>query len=141
MTTYAFRGGCTLALSNEDSPITFSTIEEVKTMSGLGKTNSLLNATHFGSGNTMEYIAGMADGDEISVTCQRVHDSPSIQDRILAAVDAGQTKTFKFTHTDGTTAKTYTFSAVCLKWGSLPSQEEINQITFALKISGEITVA
>lgn len=140
MATSGFTGGVTFQLSDGASPEVYSTIQEVKSLSGLGKTNPLIDTTSFDS-TAREYIAGLADGQEITVECVRTHASPNVQDAFIAIIDSQTTRNFKLTLTDGTTAIVYTFAGVPLSWAITPSFDDAAMISFTLKISGTITVA
>jgi len=138
--TAGFTGGLTFKMSDSASPEDYSVVEEAKSVSGLGKTNPLIDTTSFDS-TSREYIAGLADGQEISVECVRVHTASNIQDTVITAIDSGLTKNFQLTLTDGTTSKTYTFAAVCLSWAITPSFDDATMVSFTFKITGDITVA
>jgi len=127
-------------MSNGASPEVYSTSSEVKSLSGLGSTNPLIDVTSFDS-TAREYIAGLADGQEISVECVRVHSSPSTQDALIAIVNSKTTRNFQLTLTDGTTAIIYTFAGVPLSWAITPSFDDASMISFTLKISGSIVVS
>ena len=135
-----YTGGLTFQMSDGASPEVYSTIQETKSLSGLGKTNPLIDVTSFDSA-AREYIAGLADGQEISIECVRTHASPNIQDALIAIVDSKTTRNFKLTLTDGTTPIIYTFAGVPLSWAIAPSFDDAAMISFTLKISGDITVA
>ena len=142
MATSAFKGGLTVKRVNTGvSPNVATAIPEVKSMGGLGKSNELIDVTNFDSNNVREYIAGLADGKEFTVQCNRTHASPSQQDVLIADVDAGSTITLKVELTDGTTQKNYQFSAVALEWDIVPAINDANIIDFRFKISGDITVS
>jgi hypothetical protein len=143
--TAAFTGGLAFSRLNiSTSPNAYEAIEEVKSLSGLGKTNPLIDSTSFDS-TSMEYIAGLADGSEITVECLRVHTASSAQNNLVTDVDDGTTSAFQLVLTDASTSpnlvKTYTFNAVCLSWSISPSYTDANGISFTLKITGSITVA
>lgn len=111
-------------------------LEEVLTLTGLGKSNSLVDATNFQSpAGTMEYIAGLADGSEITVTCNYIHDGIA-QLALVADVDSQATAAFTLANGANTT---YSFSAVCMSYSVVPSVTDQNQIEFGLKVSGDIT--
>jgi len=141
MATAAFKGGFTFKVSDNASPEVYTTLEEVRSISGFGKTNETIDATSFDSGNTRENIAGLADGQEFTVDCIRVHTSPSIQDAVIAYVDAGSNTTIEITWTDGTNSKTFTFAVTAVGYEYAPSYEDVSTITFTMKISGDVTVA
>jgi hypothetical protein len=112
-------------------------IEEVLSVSELGTTNSLLDVTNFQSDpGRMEYIAGLSDGSEISVECNRVPGGAG-QTAIKAAVLAQGTESFVLVY-GGTTAATYTFDAVCMSETLNPSISEQNKVSYSVKVSGDI---
>lgn len=124
------------------SPVSYDALEEVTDLSGVGETAPLVRATHFQS-DSEEYIAGLADGDEISISCNRVHTSPSTQDQLVA--DKGSTITVRITDTDTSvspnTTEVYTFQAVVLGWNITPQLGDVNKINYTLKISGGVTIS
>lgn len=127
-----------LQLGQADSPETFQTIEEVLSLSGFGKTNELIEVTNFDSGLTKEYIAGLADGAEITAECN-YYQAATNQQALITAVDAGSTRNFQLQNQVPSPAEVFSFAAVCLSWTIEPSPTEQNRITFTLKITGDIT--
>jgi hypothetical protein len=120
----------------------FNTLEEVKSLSGFGKTNELVDVTNFSSpNNTKEYISGLADGAEITVECNKRNTTGPIQTQLIDDVDDGESaRNIRITWTDGTTAKQYDFAVVCLSYTYGPSLADANKITFTLKITGDIAI-
>lgn len=110
-------------------------IEEVLSVSELGTTNSLIDVTNFDSDpGRMEYIAGLSDGSEMSIECNRVDAAPG-QVALIAAVRSQSTETFTLVY-DATT--TYTFDGVCMSETINPSISEQNKLSFSVKVSGDI---
>jgi len=138
--TAAFKGGFQFKVGDAASPEVFALLEEVREVSGFGKTNPLLDATSFDSA-AREYIAGLADGSEFTATCIRVHTASNKQDVVIAAVDAGSTINAQIAWTDGTTEKTYDFAVVALGYEYGPSYEDVSTVVFTLKITGDIAVS
>ena len=113
-------------------------LEEVLSVSGLGKTNDTVEVTNFDSPvGTKEYIAGLAEGSEISIECNYL-PAATAQVALVASVDAGGTVAVVMTY--ATTASTYTFSGVAQGWSVTPATSEQNKISFTLKISGDIAI-
>ena len=135
--TAGYTGGLTFKMSNGTSPEVYSTIEEAKSISGLGVTNPLIDTTSFDS-TAREYIAGLSDGQEISLECVRVHTTSNIQDTVIAVVDAKTTRNYQLTLTDGSVVKIYTFAGVPLSWAITPSFDDATMLAFTIKISGSI---
>lgn len=140
MATDAFIGGITVGVEDAALPGTYNPIEESFDLGGLGQTNALIAATHFASGGFAEYIAGLADGEEVTITCNKVQGATE-QAGMVASVKAKETRNFEVKLTDGTTEESYTFAAVCLAWVLGPVVDDRNTIEFTVKISGDITQA
>lgn len=122
-----------------DSPETYNDIEEVIDISGFGAVAELIEVTNFDSGTSKEYIGGLADGVEFTVTC---NDVPSATEQAaLRATTAGNTISMQYAKTNESPNKTDTFSAVYLGYEEQPSATEQNQISFTFKITGTITSA
>jgi hypothetical protein len=127
-----------LQLGNAASPEVFATIEEVLSLSGFGKTNELIDVTNFDSGLVKEYIAGLADGAEITVEAN-YYQAATQQAALRSAVDLGATRNFQLINQVPSPDETFSFAAVCLSWTIEPSPTEQNRISFTLKITGDIT--
>lgn len=128
-------------LGQADSPETFTAVEEVLSISGFGVTNELIDVTNFDSpNNAKEFIAGLADGNEVSIECNRLDATAGPQQALLkAAVDAGSTRNFRIDYTGVSPDETFSFAAVCLSHEIVPSPTEQNRINFSVKITGNIT--
>jgi hypothetical protein len=141
----AFLNGVTISRSANVSPLSFSSIPEVMSLSGLGKTNPLVDVTSFDS-TAREYIAGLADGSEITMECNYLPGNTA-QDSIVADVDSGTNFYMQVTATNPNSgnspndADTYQFLVTPLSWTFAPSYEDKNMMSFTLKISGDITVS
>lgn len=137
--TAAFTGGLTF---QTDAVLadTFVTLTETFDVSGLGKTNETIDVTNFDSAGSKEYISGLADGSEISVQCNLVAGDAQ-QTAVIAEVDAGTNFQIEFLVTDGTTPKTYAFTVAPVSWTINPAVGDKHTLSFALKISGAITVS
>ncbi len=136
MATNAFYAGMIYSIGDGADPEVFATLEEVTDLSGFGETSELIEVTHFGSGGSKEYIAGLADGKEITITCNHVMDAVQ---QVFVKGNKGETGNIRIAYTDGTNTETYDFAAVYLGWETNPSQSDKNSITFTFKISGGIT--
>jgi hypothetical protein len=123
------------------SPQVLTSIEEVFSISGVGKTNELIDVTNFDSAaGTMEYIAGRADGAEFTVECNYVPGATH-QPVVMTAVDSQATRLARIDYTGSSPNKTWSFSAVCLGYEISPSVDDRNTITFTFKVTGDITRA
>lgn len=127
-----------IQLGDAASPEVFANIEEVLSIGGFGKLNELIEVTNFDSGLNKEYIAGLADGQEITVEAN-YYEAATQQQALIAAVDAGSTRNFRIVNEVPSPDETFSFACVCLGWNIVPSPTEQNRITFTLKITGSIT--
>jgi len=137
--TAAYTGGLTVKYGDGATPEVFAAIEEVISMGGFGKTNPLIDTTSHDS-TAREYIAGLPDGAEITLECNRVHTASNIQDDVIGEIDAKTTFNLQILLTDGTTLITYDFAVVPVSWNITPSYDDKTTLSMALKITGAITV-
>jgi hypothetical protein len=141
--TAAFKGGLVFNRATGGSPA-YEAIGEVKSLSGLGQTNPLVDATSHDS-TAMEYIAGLPDGQEITIECNYLASgSPeNSQDRLVSDVETGANHGYQIVLTKATVSpnivKTFTFTGTPLSWVINPSYSDANTISFTVKISGSIT--
>ena len=145
MTTNAFLSTITAQINlvaSTVSPEQYVTLPEGSELSGFGESTPLVDVTHYQS-TSREYIGGLADGDEFSVTCNRTHSSPNYQDSIIAL--KGLTRGMKVTETDTSvspnTTRLYSFDVVILGYTISPPVGDKVSITYNFKISGGVTVA
>lgn len=118
------------------SPETYGDIEEATDISGFGEQAPLVNVTNFDS-TSQEYIGGLADGQEFSVTC---NDVPTATNQAaLKATAIGTTIAMQFAKTNVSPETVANFNAVYLGYEEQPSPTEQNQIAFQFKITGGIT--
>jgi len=123
------------------SPQVLTSIEEVYSVSGVGKQNELIDVTNFDSpAGTKEFIAGLAEGSEITVEANYIPGATH-QPVVMTAVDNGETRLCRVRYTGTSPEKTFSFSGVCLGYEIGPSPTSQNTITFTFKISGDITRA
>ena len=143
MSTSAFIKGWTFAYDADglSSGTTFTTIPEVTEVSGLSETVELVEVTHFAS-TAKEYVAGLADGSEITITCNFLPGNAPQQEMISGTHSGkGTTNNYQFVCTDGTSTDTLTFAAVNIGYEIAPSLDSQNQITYTIKVTGAITIA
>lgn len=139
MSTGAFISGYTFSRSNGDSPDTYTDFPEVIELSGFGQSNELVEATHFQSNGVREYINGLSDGQEFTLTCNRLPDN-STQSIAIADVGNKSGRTYRIVENDGRgNVETFTFHAVPMSWDVGPAVDDRATIVFGFKISGPIT--
>ena len=141
MTTSAFVSGFTLKRQHVTaSPIAYVEVPEVFSISGVGITNDLVDATHFGSGGSREYIGGLADGQEVTVEANYVGNSVQ-QEAFITDVVNKATRNFQLLVSGASPNVLFSFAAACLSYVVNPSVDDRNTITFVVKISGAVTLS
>lgn len=141
MTTAANIGRWKAYLGSTGSPLTYTAIEEVFEVTGLGQTNDLVDVTSFDSPEgTKEYIGGLADGQEITINCNYL-PAGTQQAAMITAVETKVNRHFRVSYVGVSPAKTFTFDVAPLSWVVGPSVENKNTLSFTVKISGSITRA
>lgn len=129
-----------IQLQTSASPEAYSNLENPEDGVTVGESTPLLRVTNL-SDTSERYIGGLADGDEFSVTCNRLRASPSVQDQLIAA--KGLTKSFRVVSTDRSVSphdvEHFIFDAVVLGWSLQPGIGEAAKIVFNFKISGGVT--
>lgn len=140
MADTSFIGSVTIKLGDGGDPTeSFVALKKVNSFAGLGKTNPLVEDSSFDSVGAREYIAGLADGKEITMNQSFLPDNTE-QKQLLAAVDNRTNVNFEIEVDNGTNdIVTFEFNAVPLEWDFAPSWEDKNNVAFTLKISGDIT--
>lgn len=124
------------------SPEVFITVPEPNDFPNFGESTPLEDVTHFQS-TSREYIGGLADGDEFTLSCNRVHSSPNYHDSIIAL--KGLTRTMRITETDTSvspnTTRVYRCDVVVLGWSIAPGVGAKESINFNFKITGGVTIS
>lgn len=145
MTTDAFVGNVRLLVGDAASPENFVAYCEVTSISGLGQKNDQVEATTFCSNGSKEFIAGLAEGNEVTIEANYVAPSSTSyaqQQALIAAVKAKLTNNFQlFVVEDSPTEVTIEFSLAMLSWDLAPSISDKNKITFTGKITGDVVIA
>lgn len=125
-----------LKMGNDASPQVFTTIAEVVSIDGFGFSASELDATHMESpGGYLERVAGMKDGDTMTVVMNMLRDqSLSLKGRWEAGLNIDFELNFPGTLPD------YDFTAAPLGWHPRGIQPNgILQLEVTMRISGSIT--
>jgi len=139
MTTEAFVGSIFLERGNGGAPEVFTRVCQVFSLSGIGVSNDLVEATTFCSAGSKEYIGGLADGQEISVEANYEQGNTAL----LAMIDDVEnrvTRNYRVSIEDDSPSETISFAALAMGWELNPSVDDRNTITYTLKISGAITI-
>jgi hypothetical protein len=111
----------------------------------LAKQTRVVDVTSFDSA-AREYIAGLADGTEITMECNYLPGN-TVQAAVVSDVNSGTNFYMQVVATNpnsGTSpveTETFQFMVTPLSWTFGPSYEDKNTMSFTLKISGDITVS
>jgi hypothetical protein len=141
----AFVGRVKMYRGDGGSPEAFSVVCAVAAMSGIGQKNEQQESTTFCSGGFKEYIAGLADGSEVTWDLNlgtRLSSWPTIR-AMINDVKAKAIRTFEVRadgNGDGVDDVVFMFAATCLSWNLSPNVSAKNTISFGCKISGDITI-
>lgn len=134
-----FVGGWDLKVSDMQPTPAFADLLGLISFGGFGKTNPLVGVTDFDSA-AQEYIAGLSDGNEVSLECH--YDADGATNTVLAqlqtAVDNGTNVDMQFVVNDGTNTDTYAFSVTPLSWEGGGGPEDVATLSFTVKITGAI---
>ncbi len=135
----SFSNGLGLSRGDGAGTEVFTRIPKVFSMGGLGAANPTIDVTTWDS-TAKEYIAGLADGQEVTIEMNRVL-SDTTQEALIADVDGKLNRNFEFTMTDGTSTETFEFTLAMTSWAITPSGEDKHTLTVTGKISGAIVRA
>lgn len=141
----AFVGRVKMWRGDGGSPEAFAVVCAVTGMSGIGQTNEQQESTTFCSGGFKEYIAGLADGSEVTWDLNlgtKTSSWPTVRS-MIDDVKNKATRDFEVRmdgDADGVDEVTLRFAATCLSWSLSPSASAKNTISFGCKISGDIEI-
>ena len=133
----SFVGKIFFERGDDGSPTAYTRICPVFSISGLGKTNSLEDVTTFCSDGTREYIAGLADGKEITVQANYDQTDADIA-ALINDVESSRTGPYRVVVEQASPNKAFQFFLVALDWELQPSVDSKNIVSFTFKISGSI---
>jgi len=136
--TLAYIAGLTLGIEDTVTLGTYNTLEEVKSVGGLGVTNDLVEVTNFDSNKIKEYIAALSDGAEVSIECNHILDPAGnvVQQQLIQHVLAKETINVRFSFTDGTTTEDIDVQVVSLSYNITPAVDDAVTLAFSVKLTG-----
>lgn len=136
--TEAFVGKAYLAVGDGNSPETFTRYCEVDTISEIGVTNDLVEATTFCSGPDKEYIPGLGDGTEVTFSGNYSLEN-TVQEELIGKVEGKDRVHFQLQMGDDSpVSRIFAFTLAMLTWGLTPSVSKQNGVKFVGKITGPI---
>lgn len=139
MATAAFYGGFGFKV---EIATVMTSVEEVTDVSGFGEVLELIEATNFDSNGSKEYIGGLADGKEFTVTCNYLTGATKAAAQRFLRANKGSTVSTEVSFNDGVdAAETYSCDVVLMGWEITPSVSDKHSIAYTMKITGNITEA
>lgn len=146
MPNNSFVGNAFLYRGDGGSPEVFTRVCQAFGISGLGKTNEQVESTTFCSGGIKEYIAGLADGSEVTLelNLETIQPTSQVILDMIADVNNKRQRDFELRFDgdgDGQDDDlTFHFTMTCLSWTVNPSPSAKNTITFTGKVTGDINI-
>ena len=132
-----YRAGWTFKRGDGAGIEVFVTVPHTKNVSGLGKTNSTIDAGDWDDDDNEVTLAGRGAGSEITVTFNYDHNDAT-QQLLIADVESAVNGNIQLIQGKGT-PKTYAFNAAYLGWSITPNSDDVNELEITLKISGGVT--
>lgn len=136
----AFIGNIFFERGDGGSPEAYERVCEVFSIGGVGETNALEDVTTFCSGGFREYIAGLSDGEEMTIEAN-YGTSNTLSRQMIDDVKAKANRNYRLVIEDGSPQVTLSYAGTPLSWTLNPSVDSRNTISFTVKISGQITVS
>lgn len=138
MTTYV-ADGTTIGRSNEDSPLTYTTINQVTSITPVGQNRSLIDVTNLSS-TAREYKKAIKDGQEINLTIQYDPDDTG-HSNLRTDMNSETARSYRVTFTDSP-AQTVTFDALVTNWSiTNVAIDQVLTLEVTLKPTGDLTFA
>lgn len=147
MSNEAFVGNIFLWRGDGGSPEAFTQVCQNFGISGLGQTNEQVDSTTFCSGGVKEYIAGLADGSEMTLELNFETVTPGVA-LITSMIDDVKNKATRNLEircggdrdAPSDIKLIFHLTVTCLSWVLTPSVSAKNAIAFGVKITGDIEI-
>ena len=134
----AFVGKVFLEVGNGASPEVFTRFCNVTDISGFGEKNDQVEVTTFCSNGVKEFIPGLSEGQELSMTANYALEDAT-QEQLISDVKNKVTRNFKLViGDDSPVSRTFAFQLAMLSYEIDPSVSKQNEIKFTGKQTGEI---
>lgn len=134
----AFVGKVFIEVGDGDSPELFARYCNVTDISGFGEKNDQVEVTTFCSGGVKEFIPGLAEGQELSLTANYALED-TVQEQLISDVKGKVTRNFKLViGDDSPVSRTFAFALAMLSYEIDPSVSKQNEIKFTGKQTGQI---
>jgi hypothetical protein len=140
MSDQAFIGQIFFERESDNSPGEYERICEVYEISGIGETNSEEDVTTFCSEGSREYIAGLSEGANPSITCLYKQANAAIQS-LIDDVKGKANHNYRLAVEESSPTEYFTMEMVPLSWELGPNVETKNSIVFGFRISGPVVIS
>lgn len=136
--------GTLIAMGNGGSPETFTTIAEIKSITGPEISRNVIDVTtHNTTGGWEEALAGLLRSGEVSfdinfVPTDATHDPTT---GLLAAIKNNTKTNFQITFPDGSPATVWSFSGYVTKFGTGAEIDNVLNASITIKPTGAITLS
>jgi predicted secreted protein len=129
-----------LQMTNDDSPETFTAIEEVSSISGPDGSANLIDTTHLTS-TGKEYLQGLADFGKITLECNFTAGTKQLAMR-TKFVNQAAAHAYKLKIPDGAGQfHTFSFNAIVTSWAlNSPTDDKVS-LSIGIQISGSVVYA
>jgi len=140
MTSAVIGKGTLLKAGDAANPEVFTTIAEVKSISGPDISRDTLDVTNMdSSGNFREFVATLQDGGTVSFDINFIGDNAT-QTGLKTDMDAGTARNFELLMPN-TGATLFTFTALIVGISYSFEVDGIISASISLKITGTVTIA
>lgn len=142
MATNAFIAGVTINYTDAGGQAALEEVIDAPSIASVLR--ELVDATHMASGGSKDFIGGLKEGQEFTVTCNHTVTSGATSqvEGFMTDVDNDeQSRAVEVVMTDGTDTLTLTFNVVPLGYGFNPSTDDRNTVDLTMKITGPVTRA
>lgn len=131
--------GTALKIGDGGSPETFTTIAEIKAITGPARTSDKIEVTSMDStGGYKEYVPGLKDGGD--VTCDMNFVDSAAQDALGDDFENQTLRNFQIVTTHGT-PKTIAFAAYVTNFGYSFDPTDVAKRNVTLSVTGQVTEA
>lgn len=132
----SFTDGLELRRGDGADPEVFTRVGGVKSLSGLGEANPTIDVTDWDS-TAKEYIAGLADGQEVTIELNRELENTQ-QSGLIEDIQNKVNRNFELDLDNGTSTETYSFQLAMTSWSISPNKEDAHILSVSGKLSGSI---
>lgn len=129
--------GIVLSVAGTASPITYTPIPQITSISGFGTTRSEIDTTDLDDASRT-FILGLKDNGSVQISLN--YDPDNTQHTLLRTLNnSGASRAFRLTLSDTSPKTVYNFSAYVMEFALEINVDDVLKATATLRISGDIT--